>query len=116
MKIFENEQIVFLQGIEEFDAYPEAGMKATVVAVEELPEEGLFEIFLDYSKYEEHNSRLETHRFVRDKRMVTARELGEYEVRESYVLTEAASTMFEIVDEHYVLPTFFFDRGVSLIH
>jgi hypothetical protein len=91
--------IVFLPGVEEFDSYPETGMKATVLGVRRYPEDGLYEIFLDYTKFEGDNSRLESLRYVgSDGSYLTFRQRDGYESQESYCVS-AAFDFFKLIEE-----------------
>jgi hypothetical protein len=67
--------IRFLPGVEDFESYPETGMKATVIDVRPYPEDGLFEVSFDYTKFEADNRSFETLRYRgSDGRHVTFRQ------------------------------------------
>lgn len=83
-------EIQFTSAIEEFECYPEAGMRARISKIETKyihktdPEDHLYLIYFDYTEYDEFNKRFETanyygHDYVANK---TAREVGHYKTVE----------------------------------
>jgi hypothetical protein len=79
--------IQFTANIEDMEAYPEGGMRARIVNIiaydtrNENPEEHLYKIVFDYSKFDQFNALLETSNYY-DKNGIaclTAREANRYE-------------------------------------
>jgi hypothetical protein len=79
-------EIQFTPGIEEFECYPEGGMRARIAKIETRDidksdlHEHLYLIYFDYTEYDEFNKRFETANYYGDDYVAnkTAREVGHY--------------------------------------
>lgn len=85
-----NKVIIFLDGIKEYEDYPEPGMKAIIKEVFHLGEiENIWKIVVDYEPFESHNIKLECSDYYDStgKPCAGAKEAGMYESR-SYIYSE----------------------------
>lgn len=103
-------QIQFTNKIEDMEAYPEGGMRARIVSINEEDTDSadkhnhVFIITFDYSEYDEYNKRFETANYYgkgigapADK---TAREAGQYHIQEKIYFGSPELWPFE---EYFVL-------------
>lgn len=77
-------QVQFKKKIEEMEAYPEGGMRARVIGMEEHNADSIISLRFDYAPYDSMNVTLESHNYY-DRSGVaclTAREAGCYTVEE----------------------------------
>jgi hypothetical protein len=80
--------IEFLPGVEDFNSYVECGMRATIVDIQPYPEDGLFEITLDYRKFEVWNFQFESMRFTHRSRVLSFRDAFGYCEEETYCVSD----------------------------
>lgn len=93
--------IEFLPGVEDFDCYVETGMRATISEINAYPENGLYELKLNYEKFEDHNRKFESLRYYDDEnnRYLTFRELNGYYEEESYCVSVGFDN-FRVITEN----------------
>lgn len=94
--------VEFLPGIEQFGEYLEAGMKATILHVSKYPEEGVYEVYFSYMKFEDYNRAFETARFTANSVFMTHRDLVGYESLESFCVTREFNFFKQIAQTTFI--------------
>lgn len=92
--------IQFLPIIKDLDAYPEAGMGATITGFQ-CAGDGEYvchKIYLDYSKFDEYNRRFESSNYFNNEGnpVLTAREVGEYKIKDHIYIDDSVEVPFEL--------------------
>lgn len=95
--------VEFVSGVEDLEAYPEAGMRATITSViRDHDDEDVFIVGLDFTEHDEFNKAFEsTNYFDRNGNpTLTAREAGCYLLKENiYVMSSDETTKyFNLID------------------
>lgn len=99
--------VTFGKGIEDKEGYPEAGMRARVVAASDAGNDGMLKVVFEFESFADHNRPLESRNYYdkAGKPTLTAREAGFYTPEEHlyFDADEELSGTLTVTDEGSVL-------------